>query len=743
MEHPELSFDADFESGNILSTERVDELEYNIFMRPDCGIHVRLWFYFRVTNMQPNATYIFNIVAFSKHRTTFFTGQTPVVRSATRSKWEKIPKQQCYYYMSPKHKCYTSNPILSFVFQFDRAEDHFFAFCYPFTHSMLSQFLTRLSDHRVSFLRIVTLGHTKMGRDLSVVLINKDINTLIGATVLPHRSTTLGINPYKTTKRLVMITARVHPGETPSSYVMHGILEFITSNSPAAKFLRDRIVFVLVPMINIDGVVEGCYRSSMAGVDLNRCYYEPQPANHPEVHMIRSFFIRLVQCGNRISPETDQLARPCSTPTAPSKLSASGLPLANHFDSVPEVLSEQSLDLPYLRTHVSAANTDPDSMDALSLDGGFRINPLHQMLLSNAIDLDIYHPPIQGNSSLLAAFSEAPIASHDECAFVANELPCSENSVSGIDDPTSSSSAKDTNSQIRNIRKCKSAKYSLAGGTIPGNGTSMSSLSKRDAAPTPPLPRTQKPAGRARCVSDNAHRRNVGSPDTGEGAIPSTSTGATTPTDQSTVASHSHMYISDTSVSVIANKGILGSPSPSYDALYQLPSELEALLSNRLPLDMVIDLHSHSNLSGGFLFVNPDAYVFNRERRMACELVFPYLLAQQCSTFGSLNESFKSSKNKREGSLRRALMNIGKDIALDNAPYIYCIEVSNSHGPDPKQEGKLSNLVLTYESDASENESDADDALGTDNILYTPESWLVIGEKVVMTLHALYQNLKW
>lgn len=71
----------------------------------------------------------------------------------------------------------------------------------------------------------------------------------------------------------MVLTGRVHPGETNASYMMEGFIKFITSpTDPVAIELRKRIVFRIVPCINPDGVISGNYRVSMSGNDLNRRY---------------------------------------------------------------------------------------------------------------------------------------------------------------------------------------------------------------------------------------------------------------------------------------------------------------------------------------------------------------------------------------------------------------------------------------------------------------------------------------
>lgn len=84
-------------------------------------------------------------------------------------------------------------------------------------------------------------------------------------------------------KHMVFFSSRVHPGETPASYVLHGIIDFLISSDPAAQVLRDNIIFKIVPMLNPDGVFLGNYRCSYLGFDLNRQWQSPSMWAHPSI----------------------------------------------------------------------------------------------------------------------------------------------------------------------------------------------------------------------------------------------------------------------------------------------------------------------------------------------------------------------------------------------------------------------------------------------------------------------------
>lgn len=66
-------------------------------------------------------------------------------------------------------------------------------------------------------------------------------------------------------KPTIIFTGRVHPGETPSSYVIKGIIETLAGNDRLGKEFKNYFNVFVVPMLNPDGVFLGNYRSNIFG----------------------------------------------------------------------------------------------------------------------------------------------------------------------------------------------------------------------------------------------------------------------------------------------------------------------------------------------------------------------------------------------------------------------------------------------------------------------------------------------
>ncbi|GIX96432.1 hypothetical protein CEXT_366431 [Caerostris extrusa] len=63
---------------------------------------------------------------------------------------------------------------------------------------------------------------------------------------------------------------------------------FLLSNK--AQKLRDSYIFKVVPMLNPDGVINGCHRVSLSGQDLNRQWITPNNRLHPTIYYTKSLF---------------------------------------------------------------------------------------------------------------------------------------------------------------------------------------------------------------------------------------------------------------------------------------------------------------------------------------------------------------------------------------------------------------------------------------------------------------------
>ncbi|EER19720.1 conserved hypothetical protein [Perkinsus marinus ATCC 50983] len=149
----------------------------------------------------------------------------------------------------------------------------YFAMCYPFGYEDLQLYLQELEDicreilrlgHDVCFSREL-LTRSLHGRRVDVLTITSSSNEIDNQQ-----------GPsYPSTKPVILLTARVHPGETPGQFALLGALNFV--NDPRAVALRYHYDLKFVPMINPDGVYMGNYRTNSRGLNLNRFYHNPGP----------------------------------------------------------------------------------------------------------------------------------------------------------------------------------------------------------------------------------------------------------------------------------------------------------------------------------------------------------------------------------------------------------------------------------------------------------------------------------
>jgi murein tripeptide amidase MpaA len=67
---------------------------------------------------------------------------------------------------------------------------------------------------------------------------------------------------------------------------MNGFISFLLSDDERANALRQAYLFVIVPMLNPDGVSRGHYRTDAFGCDLNRSYGSEDQSKHPSTFAV-------------------------------------------------------------------------------------------------------------------------------------------------------------------------------------------------------------------------------------------------------------------------------------------------------------------------------------------------------------------------------------------------------------------------------------------------------------------------
>jgi len=281
----EFHFSSDFDSGNLARVVKLekDEPEFNLWTLPDCANTVfengnRTWFYFSVKG-PCNVSVKFNLMNLNRQAKLYSQGMRPLCKILPhQQQWERIKEK-------PVSGMEEQAFVMSFKFTMPCEENAtvYFAFCFPYAYTELQEDLDEL-DSRFS----ANEGNIYYKRDLlcrSLEQRRVDVLTV----------TRNGDENCKE-KRVVFVSARVHPGETPSSFVLKGFLDFILKEDDIrAQKLREKFVFIVVPMLNPDGVYRGHYRTDSRGVNLNRVYLETVPEWHPTIAATKQLILDLTR----------------------------------------------------------------------------------------------------------------------------------------------------------------------------------------------------------------------------------------------------------------------------------------------------------------------------------------------------------------------------------------------------------------------------------------------------------------
>lgn len=290
---PTLKFGSNFECGNLRRAIQVFDDEYDLILQPDINTNTYVqWFYFSVENMRTDVTYRFNILNMEKPSSTFNEGQRPLIFSEKRFAWSgfgwlRTGHDICYFKNSYKRVStgkkrkdggsgyYTLSLSIRFPHDDDRV---YIANCYPYSYSDLIGYLRKMQERRSldDCVMIQSLCTTQAGNIMPLVTITslKKDGEYCTADEIMQRG-------------VVVISARVHPGESNASYMCKGVMDYLIDNNENSQYLRDNFVWKIVPMLNPDGVVNGNHRCSLSGKDLNREFFTPDRILNPTIYHLK------------------------------------------------------------------------------------------------------------------------------------------------------------------------------------------------------------------------------------------------------------------------------------------------------------------------------------------------------------------------------------------------------------------------------------------------------------------------
>jgi hypothetical protein len=288
------TFDGRFESGNLRRVREIGDNAFDLQIAPDPNARGSAqWFFFRADGLTPG-NYRFRISGFARRDNCHERGSQIVARRGsggwfrfgTRMRWSGSRRKRW-----------------SLRFEFTVAEPGtmWFAQTYPYTLSDLRDFEESCEFPRTTL--VTSLG----GLELPVIFWDADVGRFAPVGPLLRlgaepsaRPGVFGRCTLETIRRwrqpdaapieldpnvpkpAIVILARTHPGEPCSSFGLEGFLDSIFRG--AYRELTQYFSFLIIPMMNPDGVVAGLYRPTLEGDDQNRIWENPSESSHPEAH---------------------------------------------------------------------------------------------------------------------------------------------------------------------------------------------------------------------------------------------------------------------------------------------------------------------------------------------------------------------------------------------------------------------------------------------------------------------------
>lgn len=217
-------------AGNIVFEKIVND---TVYVSQDLRGAEKDWFYwaFRVRGAQGRTlTFVFT-------RSDVVGRRGPVVSP---------DKGKTYEYLAEKG---AGKRTFTYAFSEDDREVWFYE-CFPYTPQMWTSFM---KSHPKGFYEKGVLCKSRKGRPV------------------PYYRISSGVAKPRVS---VMVTSRHHCSEAPATYVAEGLVAAFLEDNESGRWLRDNMELIVVPFIDMDGVVDGDQGKWRPPHDHNRDYTE-------------------------------------------------------------------------------------------------------------------------------------------------------------------------------------------------------------------------------------------------------------------------------------------------------------------------------------------------------------------------------------------------------------------------------------------------------------------------------------
>jgi Zinc carboxypeptidase/Cytosolic carboxypeptidase N-terminal domain len=249
FEPKEIQFYSQFESASIGPVEQIANNEWTMALRDDNNDESlpdrwRNWWYLQITHIPTN---------------------TPIVLNLTNRGWPYyyVPvysyDNKTWFHFEEHEVSQPEGNTLRMEKQF-QSSTIWLARFYPYTFSQLIAYMLQIDAS--PFVKGEIIGQSSYNRPI-------------------HMLTITDFNRSNNEKKQIWLHARSHPAETGSSFLLEGLINFLISDTPDARDALSNLIFHIVPMHNVDGVVNGNYRSTPDSLNLEVMWFFDHEGSNP------------------------------------------------------------------------------------------------------------------------------------------------------------------------------------------------------------------------------------------------------------------------------------------------------------------------------------------------------------------------------------------------------------------------------------------------------------------------------